>query len=469
MGQGARAAALRRGAAAVSARPAGTAGAPAAGTVAAPGTTLVRTATALMTSTAGTAALSFVFWIAAARWFPPETVGRVAAAAAAMALLAALAQLNLVSLYARFLPTAGARTRPLVVAGYGASAAMSVLLTVGFFLSGFATGLIGGGWVSRLAFTAAVIASAVFFIQGGVLTALGRAAWVPAAGGVTSAARLALLPLLAGFAAGDGLLLAWVLPIVAVMAATTWWVLARGAPAHARARPAAAPVRPREVLRFASAEYVNGMLSNAAAFLPPVLVAGVLGAVPGAYFYLPWLIGISVTTLLWNVVTSFVVAAAGDGTPARADTNRALYLVLAIVLPGTLVLSLGATPLLGLLGGDYAAEGAAVLRLLGLSLPFAAVVLVFSAFSILEKRMWRLVAVQAAGAALLFAGVWIGLPRLGAVAPALSLLAAQAAVGLALLPAVVRAYRRTGRPPEVPRSTPPVPVGRVAATASSCA
>jgi O-antigen/teichoic acid export membrane protein len=341
---------------------------------------------------------------------------------------------------------------------------MSVLLTAGFYLSGFATGLIGGGWVIRVAFTAAVIASAIFFIQGGVLTALGRAAWVPAAGGVTSAARLALLPLLAGFAAGDGLLLAWVLPIVAVMAATTWWVLVRGAPAHARARPAVAPVRPREVLGFASAEYVNGMLSNAAAFLPPVLVAGVLGAVPGAYFYLPWLIGISVTTLLWNVVTSFVVATAGDGTPARADTNRALGLVLAVVLPGTLVLSLGATPLLGLLGGDYAAEGAAVLRLLGLSLPFAAVVLIFSAFSILEKRMWRLVAVQAAGAALLFVGVWIGLPRLGAVAPALSLLTAQAAVALALLPAVVRAYRRTGRPPQVTRSTPPaVPVGRVAA------
>jgi O-antigen/teichoic acid export membrane protein len=438
----------------------------ATGAVAAPRATLVRNAAALMTSTVASAALSFVFWIAAARWFPPETVGRVSAAAAAMALLAALAQLNLVSLYARFLPTAGARTRRLVVAGYAASAAMSVLLTAGFFLLGFATGLVGGGWPTRLGVTAAVVASAVFFIQGGVLTALGHAAWVPVAGAVTSAARLVLLPLLAGFAAGDGLLLAWVLPIVVVMAVTTWWVLARGAPAHARARPSAAPVRPREMLGFASAEYVNGLLSNAVAFLPPVLVAGVLGAVAGAYFYLPWLIGVAVTTLLWNVVTSFVVAAADGGTPVRPHANRAVGLVLAVVVPGTLALSLGATPLLGLLGAGYAAEGAAVLRLIGLSLPFAAVVLLFSAFSVLEKRMWRLVAVQAAGAVLLFSGTWIGLPRLGPVAPALSLLAAQAAVGLAVLPAVARAYRRTGRPPDAaPQWTLPTPARRAVAIA----
>jgi O-antigen/teichoic acid export membrane protein len=404
---------------------------------------LVRNAAALMTSTVTTGVLSFGFWVVAAHWFPAETVGRVSALAASMALLAALAQLNLISLYARFLPKAGKRTGRLVVSGYGASTAMSIVLTVGFFLIGQSAGLVGDDPWTRVLFAAAVIASAIFFIQGSVLIVLGRAAWVPAVNGVTSVARLALLPLLAGAAVG-GLFVAWAVPIVVATLAVTWWVVARGAPAHARGEAAEPAGERREVLGFASAEYVNGLLTNAVAFLPPVLVAAVLGPEQSAYFYLPWLVGVSAVTLLWNVVTSFVVEASRDGGRGREHLNRMLGMVLGIVVPGTLVLSLAATPLMSLLGPEYASQGATPLRLIGLSLPFAAVVLLFSAFSAMEKRMWRLVLVQGSGAVVLFAGIWLGLPRFGIVAPAAALLLAQAVVALVLLPTLVRKYRETG-------------------------
>lgn len=414
---------------------------------------LVRNATALMTSTVASAGLTFVFWIVAARWFPAEVVGQVSAIAASMALLAALAQLNLISLYARFLPKAGARTRRLILSGYGASAAMSVLLSTGFFALGFSTGLVDGNLWVRLLFTAAVIASAIFFIQGSVLTALGKAVWVPAVNGLTSAARLALLPALAGIGAATaiGALTAWAVPIVVSMLVVSWWVVVRGAPAHARSHTAADHGPRREVFGFASAEYVNGMLANTVAFLPPVLVTSALGPEQGAYFYVPWLIGVSATTLLWNIVTSFVVEASGDGTKARTHLNRMLALVAAIVLPGALVLSLGAEQLLAVLGPDYAANGAEPMRVIGLSLPFAGLVLLFSAFSAMEKRMWRLVAVQSVGVVILLAGIWFGLSRIGIVAPALALLISQAVVGLALVPALVRKYRATATPQRSPQ------------------
>jgi O-antigen/teichoic acid export membrane protein len=271
--------------------------------------------------------------------------------------------------------------------------------------------------------------------------------WVPAVNGLTAAARLALLPLLAGAgtAAASAVLAAWAVPIVFTTLAVTWWVIARGAPAHARSHTAAAPTGRREVLGFASAEYVNGLLTNAVAFLPPVLVTAALGPEQGAYFYIPWLVGVSVVTLLWNIVTSFVVEASRDGTRARDHLNRAIALVLAVVLPGALVLSLAATPLMALLGPAYAAHGATPLRLIGLSLPFAGIVLLFSAFSAMEKRMWRLVAVQGSGALILFAGSWLGLPQVGIVAPAAALLGSQAVVGLILLPTLIRKYRETGK------------------------
>jgi O-antigen/teichoic acid export membrane protein len=414
---------------------------------------LVSNAVALMTSTMASGVLTFGFWAVAARWLPADTVGLASAAVAAITLLAALAQLNLVNLYARFLPRAGNRTRRLILGGYGASVGMSIVLTAGFFALGFGSGLVDGGLPTQLLVTGAVAACAIFFIQGGVLTALGRAFWLPAVAGLTAAARLALLPLLAavGSVAAGAVLAAWAVPMVVAMVAVSWWVVARGAPAHARSQAAAPASGGRQAFGFVSAEYVNGLLANAVAFLPPVLVASWLGPEQGGYFYLPWLVGVSATTLLWNVVTSFVVEASREGTQARAHIDRTIRMVAAIVVPGALVLALAAEPLLSLLGPAYAAHGAGALRLIGLSLPFTGIVLLYSAFSIMEKQMWRLVAVQATGAAVLMAGIWFGLSRYGIAAPAAALLISQAAVALALLPALVRKYRETGSIQSSPR------------------
>lgn len=418
-----------------------------------PRTAVFGTALALMSATAFSALFGFAFWVVAARWFPADQVGRASAAVSSMSLLAGLAQLNLISLYARFLPTAGHRSRRLILAGYAASAAASVVLATGFLALGGAAGLIGDRPVSRLIFTIAVVASAIFFIQDGVLAALHRPAWVPVKNVVAAAGKLALLPLLAGVALGDGLLLAWVAPMLASMLAVNWWILTRLAPAgdkpHAPAAAAVAPAR-RELLSFASAEYINGLLTNAVAFLPPVLVTAVLGPAVGAYFYLPWLVGVAGSTLVWNVVTSFVVSATSDDQGSRLHVRRAALLIAAIVGTGAVVLATAAGPLLGLLGPEYAAQGATELRLIGLSLPCTGVILLYSAFAIMEKRMWRIVAIQTAVTVVFFTASWLGLPRLGVVAPAVALLATHAVAAGVLLPGLLRRYRATadhGRPP----------------------
>lgn len=405
---------------------------------------LIRSAAALMTSTVASAGLGFLFWVVAARWFAPEAVGRASAAVSAMALLAGLAQLNLINLYARFLPGAGRHTRRLVLGGYAASAAMAVLLGTGFLALGLGTGIVGPAPVQRLVFVVAVLATAIFFISDGVLTALRRAGSVPVKNVIASSAKLALLPLLAGTAAGDGMLLAWTAPMLVTMLGVNWWVLRRLVPAHARTAPAAPAPDRRELLGFASAEYVNGLLTNAVAFLPPVMVAGALGATASAYFYIPWTIGVAGSTLLWNVVTSFVVTASSDASAARAHVNRAFLLVTAVVVPGAAVLGTAAGPLLGLLGGEYAAEGAATLRLVGLSLPFTGIILLACAFAMMEKRMWPVVGVQSVGIAAFVLLSWFGLPTVGIIAPAAALCMAQAAVAVVLLPGLVRRYRATG-------------------------
>src|SRR5262249_35977235 len=103
--------------------------APMTATVAAPPRTapvVIRHASALMVSTVASAALGFAFWVVAARWFPPAAGGQPSAALAAMPLRAGIAQLNLASLYARYVRTAGRRTRSVLLGGAAATTTMAI-------------------------------------------------------------------------------------------------------------------------------------------------------------------------------------------------------------------------------------------------------------------------------------------------------------------------------------------------------
>ena len=152
------------------------------------GGTLIGTAVALMTSTVASAGLGFAFWVVAARFFPAEDVGTMSAGVASMALLGGVAQLNLHSMYGRFLPKAGPHTRRLLLAGYAASAVTALGLATGFLALGMGSGVLPDRTGTHLLFVTGVLATAIFLIQDGVLTALGRARSVPLKNVVASAA-----------------------------------------------------------------------------------------------------------------------------------------------------------------------------------------------------------------------------------------------------------------------------------------
>jgi O-antigen/teichoic acid export membrane protein len=447
------------------------------------GGSLVGTAMALMTSTVASAGLGFAFWVVAARFFPAAAVGTMSAGVASMTLLGGVAQLNLHSMYGRFLPRAGPHTRRLLLAGYAASAVTALGLATGFLALGMASGVLPDRTGTHLLFVTGVLATAIFLIQDGVLTALGRAKSVPLKNIIGSAAKLILLPIFAGAAGGDGLLFAWTLPIIVVMLGGNAWIMTRLVPEHAKLYASAERIQPREVFGFASAEYVNGVINNVVAFLPPLLVTNVLGGESGAYFYLPWVIGVSVTTLLWNVVSSFVVQASGGGSAppaprgrhhlppvshAHSSVQRAVTMVGAVCGGGLVTLTLGAGPLLSIFDGEYAPQGAPALRLIGLSLPFTGIFILYGAFSVMEKRMWRMVGIQIVGAAVFLAGAWLGLPRLGLEAPAWALLFSQAGTGLILLPDLISKYRAVGSRDRAPAwATPDAVVPDIAVRASN--
>ena len=158
---------------------------------------LHRDAYALALNSAFTAATGLLYWIVAAKAFSAHAVGLNSALISAMMFLAGIASLNLPNILVRFLPESGDRILSRVVWAYGISAAVGrvrgrgvhpgrqvVVPPLGFLQSD--TGL-------QTWFVFSTVAWCVFTIQDSVLTALGRAIWVPVENAVFSLVKLGLL------------------------------------------------------------------------------------------------------------------------------------------------------------------------------------------------------------------------------------------------------------------------------------
>ncbi|HTU84414.1 MAG TPA: hypothetical protein VMF57_02505 [Solirubrobacteraceae bacterium] len=394
-------------------------------------------AVSLMTATIATNALGLVFWAEAARLKSPEVVGRAAATVAALTLLATIAQLNLTNVFVRLLPAAGHLGRRLIGSGYLAVVAVALLVGSVYVTTGLSSRVLTGGWAAHGLFVVAVAVLAIFALQDSVLTALRLAPWVTIENVSFAACKLALLPALVLLPiGGGGIVVSWVIPAaVAVIAITVLLfrrILSRLKDAHG-----VLPDR-RRLLSFVAGEYAGNLCATATIQLIPLIVVWRLGAAQVAYFTFPWLISMGITMLLWNVASSFVVELAGRRAHTNALVERSLKLWAAIVIGALAVCVLGAHPLLELAGHRYAAHGTELLRLIGLSTPFSAVVAVYCTLAWIDCRIWRLAAFQAVAGAAMLGGTLVLLPHIGLVAVGWANLGVQAVAALAAAPLVAR-------------------------------
>jgi O-antigen/teichoic acid export membrane protein len=394
-------------------------------------------AVSLMTATIATNALGLVFWAEAARLQSPAIVGRAAATVAALTLLATIAQLNLTNVYLRLLPTAGHVGKRLIGSGYVAVVAVALVVGAAYVNSGLSSRVVTGGWAAHALFVVGVAVLAIFALQDSVLTALRLAPWVTIENVSFAACKLALLPALVLLPmGGGGIVVSWVIPAaVAVIAVTV--LLFRRILKRLQDVDGNLPDR-RRLLSFVAGEYAGNLCATATVQLIPLIVVWRLGATQVAYFTLPWLISMGITMLLWNVASSFVVELSGGRAHSSALLERSLALWGAVVIGALVLCVLGAHPLLELAGHRYGANGALLLRLIGLSTPFSAVVAVYCTLAWIDCRIWRLAAFQAVSGAAILGATLLLLPHLGLAAVGWANLGVQAVAAAIAAPLAAR-------------------------------
>jgi O-antigen/teichoic acid export membrane protein len=340
----------------------------------------------------------------------------------------------------RFLPAAGRLSRRLIQRGYLAVVALALAVGTAYVVSGLSGGVISGGWGARALFAVTVPVLAIFALQDSVLTALRLAPWVPVENVSFAASKIALLPLLVLLPLSGSIVVSWVVPAVIAAVVVNWLLFRRVLPRLTRIDGALPPRR--RLMSFVAGEYVGNICTTATVQVMPLLIVWRLGPAAAAYFSLPWLMLMALTLLLWNVASSVVVEIAGAHVDPHAALRRGLLLWGAVALGALVVCGLAAEPLLRLAGGQYAAQGADLLRLIGLSMPFTAVVALYRTLMWLDKRVWMLAALQAGlGAAILGVTVVL-LPTVGLAAAGWANLGTQVVGAAVMGPLAVRRLRR---------------------------
>jgi O-antigen/teichoic acid export membrane protein len=402
-------------------------------------TPLVRNGYSLIASTGITSILGLVYWLLAAHLYSVTEVGVNSALISTMIAVGGIAQLNLGSVLARFLPSAGRATAQRLILGTYAAGMIAalfscILLFLGIHAWAPSLYALAASPLLAVWFTAATMVWTVFSLQDGALAGLRRAIWVPVENALFALAKIGLLLF---FAESQwrmwGPFASWTLPLLVAVVPVNLLIFGRliplGEVADTVRRSA---VETGHLLRYFAADFLGTFSLMAAIGLAPIFVLERAGAESNAIYYLTWTIAYSLYLVSKSMGISLVAEGAADPWRSRALAAGALAHTAILLVVAVAIIVVIAPLILQLFGPSYAANGVGLLRLLCLSaLPFG-LTSMFLGLARVEGRLTALVVVQIA-LTLLVLGLAVPLlDTMGTIGMGIAWLVAQTATALAL-------------------------------------
>lgn len=398
---------------------------------------MYRTGYYLILGTGASGLLGVAFWALAARSYTAHVVGLSAAAVSAIALVSGICSLGLAAVLVRYLPVAGPTGRPLIVRSYALTIALSLVIGVVVALTtdiwSPSLGFLGQGlW--PLAFAFATAAMTVFTLEDSILTGLHAAAWIPLENTLYAVAKLVLLVAVAGLLPFAGPFLAWNLPLLPAIVLVNYLIFRRLVPRM----PTVGGLERRKVIGMAAGNYGGNLLGLLGNMYLPILVANQTSATEAAYFYVPWMISISVELVALNMMTSLTVEAALDMPRLRQLSRRALKQSMRLVVPVAALTALLAPLGLLLFGSAYADEGTTLLRLLALGAIPNVIAALGAGVARIEHRGWIVTAIQGFQLVIVVGLSAALLPGIGIVAVGIAWTGCQFVLAAILLATILR-------------------------------
>ena len=354
---------------------------------------LLRNSIYLMLSTGVMALFGFVFWLLVAHFYKPEQVGVASALISSMSFISYLSLLGFNSTFIRYLPKSDNRNEQintgLVLVGASAILASSTYV---IFAPLFAP---------RLGF----LHSEIFFGAGFVLLSLGAAVNL-----VTDSIYIAYRSagynlMIDGFIASS---IQLALPILLVGLGTFGIYAAQGSAAFVAMICSLVFLvlrfnyRPRfkidrmtlgKVLHYSSGSYVANLLNILPVVVVPIIVLNTLGPASAGYYYLAFMMANLLFTVAYAVSQSLFAEGSHDDSVLKPLMKRSAAILIAIMVPSSIIFALAGPFVLRLFGASYAVNASGVIFVLAVTGPVvAAYILGGVMLQIMRKIRLRIIA-----------------------------------------------------------------------------
>jgi len=411
---------------------------------------LYRSGYALIANTVGTTGIGIIYWAVATHLYSRQTVGQSSALIAALALVSSFAQLNLGNTLPRFIPHAGRTTGQLIAYSYGASALAALVGGLAFVIVlpqlSSQWHFLSNSLPLSVAFVTASVIWGVFALQDFVLLSLRRSVIVPAENFVYGICKLFLLAGIVWLLPKTGIFFSWIIPLGLTVPAVNWLIFRRYLKNQdIITTPSTLSVR--EVVRFASVDYLGTVLSQAYGSLLPLLVLSTLGPAANGIFYIAWTIASGLGLLATNFGASLLVEGAAAPHRLAELTRGVLIRCIGVTGLGAAIFILAAHPILHIYGSGYAAHASSLLALLALgSIPSGIVILILSLDRV-TRRVGRASCTRLVLTVLVLGGSWVLVRRIGLDGVAFAWGGANLLVALVRSSTIVRAIRKPSQAP----------------------
>ena len=379
----------------------------------------------------------FFFWMVAARFYPPSSVGLAVAAISAVNLLALISDPGLGIGIMRFLHDE--KDKPAMINSCLTISGLIALFLALVFIGGLniwspALLFIQQDLIFLLVFVLLTIIATLFWLHNDVFVAF-RAAHFSLIQMLIFGLRILLLVFLVRFGT-LGIVSSWIVAMgIAVIAAS--FFISRLHPGY---HPV--PVIRREtvnrIVHFSFANYIGDSLRLLPGLILPIMVVNVASQEMSAYFYMGWMIAALLFMTAYYTGYSLLVEVSHNPQELRVQVMKAARLILLILIPAIIVILFAGDFLLSLFGSGYAEEASELLRVLTLSSIPVAINELYIAVGRVEKKIKPIIYIYAFIAIATVGGGYLLLDALGLIGIGIAWLVSHTMVMLIVMPLLAR-------------------------------
>ena len=380
----------------------------------------------------GSTIFVFVFWALVARRIAPDQVGLAISANSAVVVIVLLADLGLSSSIVRYSflhpDTSLDIVNTSIATGWIASILGGLIFLAGIPIWSPELAILRQNPIYAAGFVASIVAINLLNLQGSALLARRRGDFIFWRYNLSSIFAIIVFLLVDGDWGGfSSVFYAYNLPNWIILVLASLVILPSfysGYRAFGRFKVRIAIL----LTRFAGANHIATILWEMPAFLLPLMAANLISPEAAAFFYMPWIIGLTVLAIPQLVSTSLFVEASRSTDEFNSLVKKAGKMILVMALPAVTMLWIWGDQILHLLGEEYV--NVQLLHLILLSVfPYAVNAILFAYFRV-TLQIHRLILLSLTSAAGIFGIALILSDPMGEVGLALGWLLGQTITAL---------------------------------------